>query len=154
MEEVLKELSPKILVVWGTAILKPHILKTSEKAVNLHFGLCPYYRGALANQYAVLCDDFEKIGATIHYINSKADSGEILSTILAGNNSHPSDLFRDLNDRAINKYLEVVRDLYSGREVESRPQDTTQSKNFLLKYWTPKTRYKLAKKMRDWERRT
>ena len=56
-EEVYKNLeilSPDLIVIWGNTIIKPHIVKTAKRAINLHMGLFPYYRGAISNHYSVI----------------------------------------------------------------------------------------------------
>ncbi len=77
----LKKISPDLLVIWGSALLEPSILKTAKHAINLHMGYCPHYRGALANQHAMLRDDVSHIGATIHFAEERVDAGDILATI-------------------------------------------------------------------------
>ena len=149
---MLQELAPDILVVWGSSILKPHILKTAKKSVNLHFGLCPHYRGAVANQHAVLSDDFSRIGATIHLINGTADAGDILAILYADTNKPTRELFRDLNDRALAEYVEIIAQLHTGKELIAEKQGVSDNSVLLLKDWTPSLRYKLGKKVLEWEK--
>ncbi|MEX0910326.1 MAG: formyltransferase family protein [Candidatus Paceibacterota bacterium] len=150
--QTLKTLSPKVLAIWGSKMLEPRIIQTATKAINLHFGYCPYYRGAVANQHAVLCGDFEKIGATIHYVNDKPDAGDILTTIRADLNHPPKILFQNLHHVAINKYIEIISDLYLNKELIATPQNISLSKNLLLKSWTPSKRYMVAKAITEWEK--
>ena len=147
----LKALSPDLIVIWGNTIIKPHIVKTAKRAINLHMGLCPYYRGAIANQYAVIERHPAHIGATIHYAEEKVDAGDILATITVDTSKPPQALFRELNDRAEERYLDIASQLFRGANLPQRPQDTSQGKNFVLKNWTPKTRYNLARQIRKWE---
>lgn len=150
--EILKKLSPKLLVIWGGAVLQPRILETAERAINLHMGVAPHYRGAVANQFAVLRDDFSRIGVTIHYAEEKVDAGAILATISANTAKPPRELFRDLNDRAHKRYLEIVCALYAGQSVSATMQDIIHGKLFLLRDWNRETRYKLGRKMLQWEK--
>lgn len=150
----LRRLSPSILVVWGCAIIEPRILKLAEHAVNLHLGYCPHYRGALANHHAVLQGDHSKIGATIHYINGKPDAGDILGVISADTSKPPQELFRDLNVRARQKYLEIVKNIYDGESPPREKQDLSVGHTLLLKDWTPSLRYKLGRKVLEWEKRS
>lgn len=150
----LARLSPDLIVVWGSAILETRILATAPQAINLHLGYCPHYRGALANQHAVLRGDFSKIGATIHYINEKPDAGDVISVIPADITKRPKELFCALNDRAIATYVAIAADLHMGKRPTAQPQDVSQGKNFLLKSWTPKMRYELGKKVLAWEARS
>ena len=114
-------------------------------------GLCPYYRGAIANQYAVIERHPAHIGATIHYAVEKVDAGNILTTITVDTSKPPQTLFRELNDRAEKGYLDIASRLYAGENLPHKAQDTSEGKNFRLKDWTPKTRYNLAKQIRKWE---
>jgi len=153
-EEVFKTLStlsPDLIVIWGNTIIEPRIIKTAKRTINLHMGLCPYYRGAIANQYAVIERYPARIGATIHYAEEKVDAGDILATITVDTSKPPQALFRELNDRAEERYLDIASRLYTGEDLPQRPQDISQGKNFVLKNWTPKTRYNLAKQIRKWE---
>jgi len=149
---VLQKLSPDLIVVWSSTILDQRILKTAKRAINLHFGLCPYYRGALANQYAVLSGDFSNVGATIHYINGVVDKGDILATVTADLYRSPRDMFIDLNDRAINRFLDIASRLHKGEDIPASSQDGTKGKNLLLKSWTPSVRYRLGTKVIQWEK--
>lgn len=148
----LKKLSPKLLVVWGGTVLKPHIIRTASRVINLHMGLCPHYRGAVANQHAVIKKHHARIGATIHYVENRVDCGDILHTIAADLQKPPRELFRELNDLAEASFLEVAHRLYQGEKLPCQRQDSSIGENFLLKNWTPTTRYKLAQQILDWEK--
>lgn len=149
---LLEKISPKLLVMWGNAILKPHILKTAEKTINLHMGFCPYYRGAVANQFAVFRNDLERVGATIHYAEEKVDAGKILEVIAADASKSPRELFRDLNDRAHARYLEIALALWRDEYLPGEPQDISKGETFKLRHWTHEMRYKLGKKILAWEK--
>lgn len=152
VHEALSRISPKLLVVWGSAILAPRIISTAEKAINLHMGLCPYYRGAIANQHAVMRGHMHRIGATIHYLGEKVDTGDIIETIVADISRPPRELFRDLNDKAEARFLEISSRLYAGEHIPGLPQDLSIGESMRLKQWTPKTRYNLARQIINWER--
>jgi len=150
--EELKNLSPELMVIWGSGIIKPSIINTAKKTINLHMGLCPYYRGALANQNALLHNDIRRIGATIHYAEEKVDTGDIITTINADYTKPPQEMFQELNDLAQKTYLDTVIKLFNGEELPRIPQNKSRSKNLLLKDWTPSRRYKLAKVIVERER--
>jgi len=150
--ETLQSISPDLLVIWGNTIIKPYIINTARRTINLHMGLCPYYQGAVANQHAVISRDLKRIGATIHYAVNKVDAGDIIETIRADGSKSPRELFRDLNDKAEKRYLEIAKKLYQGEKLPQRKQDTSRSQKFLLKNWTRETRYKLARQIQEWEK--
>lgn len=149
--ELLKKLSPKLIVIWGGAVLRPHILKTAQCAINLHMGLAPHYRGAVANQFAVWRDDVSRIGATIHYAEKKVDAGAILAAIPADAAKPPIEMFRDLNDKARKRYLEIAFALYTGENLPITEQNATEGELFLLRDWSREIRYKLGRKILQWE---
>ena len=141
----LKVISPDLMVIWGSGIIKPNVINTAKRVINLHMGICPYYRGALANQNALLHNDIRRIGATIHYAEKKVDTGDIITTINADHRKPPKEMFKELNDLAIKTYLEVIVKLFNGEELPRIPQNKSRSKNLLLKDWTPSKRHRLAK---------
>lgn len=145
--KIIQEISPKLLVIWGNTILDSRILKTANSSINLHMGYCPIYRGALANQNAVLQDDFEHIGATIHYAKEKVDSGDILAILSADLSKPPKEMFRDLNDKVVSLYIEVAKKIYAGEKMPAKSQDISGSKNLFLKHWVPSVRYAVGSKI-------
>jgi methionyl-tRNA formyltransferase len=47
-------------------------------AINVHTGLSPHYRGRNCTEFAIINEDFENIGVTIHIVRKQIDGGEIL----------------------------------------------------------------------------
>ncbi len=149
--EILKKLSPELIVVSGGKIIQPHILATAKKSINLHIGRCPDYRGVLANQHAVLDNDFSGIGATVHYLAPEVDAGDIITIISADLSKKPQDLFADLNDKAQETFIDIAKRIHSGENIAGTKQDTQHKHTILLEHWTPELRYKTAKRMHMWE---
>lgn len=150
---LLLKISPYLMVVWNTGIIHNDILKTAEKAINLHMGICPNYRGAAANQFAVYQGDFSNIGSTIHYVDDTVDGGSIIKITKGNTKKTPQDLFRELNDKSQESFLSVAVDIFHRKKINSLPQDMTIGRNFRLKHWTPSVRYKTAQKIKRWEER-
>lgn len=150
--KLLQEIKPKLIVVWGSNILQSRIFKSAENAINLHMGLGEYYRGAVANHYAILEDKREAIGAMIHKIDEKTDTGDIYKTISADLNLPPKELFIKLNDQAFAELLDISNRLMRGGDLQSRHQDLSKSKNILLREYIPSRRFVVAKKLKEWER--
>lgn len=149
--EVIARHAPDLLVVWGSAILAPATHAPARRAVNLHFGNAPYYRGALANQHAVLDGAYDRIGATIHYLNGKMDAGDILEIITADQAKPPKDLFHALTSTARERYVDIVARLHAGEELPVIKQEGAEPRIMRLKEWTPSTRYLTGKKVLAWE---
>lgn len=149
--EMLQKIKPKLLVVWGSNILEPRIFNSAQNAINLHMGLGEHYRGAVANHYAILENKRETIGAMIHKIDEKTDSGDIYSTVKADLNLPPRELFIKLNDEAFKEFLNISNSLWLGKDLPTRPQNLNASKNILLRQWTPSRRLVVAEKIKEWE---
>ena len=147
----LSRIAPKLLVVWGSTLLTKQTLATAERAINLHLGYCPHYRGALANQHAVLKGERDRIGATIHYINGRADAGDMLAVLAGDASKKPRELFRDLNDRARETYVDIATRLHRGESIPVQRQGHLSGNTLLLREWTPHRRFRVCERILRWE---
>lgn len=83
-----QELSPAlqsdIYIVFGSSYIKGWLIDylLNKKAINIHMGISPFYRGSSCNFWAAYQDDFHLIGATIHLLSKGLDSGNILYHVL------------------------------------------------------------------------
>jgi folate-dependent phosphoribosylglycinamide formyltransferase PurN len=149
--ELLQKAKPELLILWGTTVIAPRIFQSAKHAINLHMGLGEHYRGAVANHFAILHDEHEKIGATIHYVHEKVDTGDVLDTIVIDEKLPPKELFTRLNDLAEERFLEIALLLWKNKKLDASVQNIERSRNILLREWTPSRRYAVARKLRDWE---
>ena len=79
--DIMKEaLSSDIFIVFGSSYIKGDLCKelVRKKAINIHMGVSPYYRGSSCNFWAVYDKNPEMVGATIHFLSDGLDSGDIL----------------------------------------------------------------------------
>ena len=60
--KILKEINPDLILDHGTSIVKNHILENAKLALNLHWGLSPYYRGTHCTDWALINWDPNNIG--------------------------------------------------------------------------------------------
>lgn len=75
----IKSLEPDVIAVCGSSILKNTIISIPNKGVlNLHGGLSQKYRGVMTTLWAVYNEEPEYIGATVHYVDSGIDTGNIV----------------------------------------------------------------------------
>ncbi|MBI1893815.1 MAG: hypothetical protein HYS14_06890 [Candidatus Rokubacteria bacterium] len=76
-EQLLEELSADFILLAGTCIIKPHILKQARLGcLNAHTGWLPDYRGVHANLWSLL--EGGRLGVTVHYVDPGVDTGPIL----------------------------------------------------------------------------
>ncbi|MGA7314127.1 MAG: formyl transferase [Silvibacterium sp.] len=77
---LLKELSPRVVVVNGTRILDENLLNaTSAVFLNTHVGITPLYRGVHGGYWALAVGDPEHFGVTVHKIDKGIDTGSIVA---------------------------------------------------------------------------
>ncbi|MEP0846445.1 MAG: methionyl-tRNA formyltransferase [Phycisphaerae bacterium] len=73
-------LGADVFVVFGASYIRGPLcdLLVSRRAINLHMGISPHYRGSSTNFWALYDGRPELVGATIHRLTRGLDSGPIL----------------------------------------------------------------------------
>jgi hypothetical protein len=73
-------LNSDIYIIFGSSFIKGELCDflIEKKAINVHMGLSPFYRGSSCNFWALYDKKPEYVGATIHLLSKGLDSGEIL----------------------------------------------------------------------------
>lgn len=69
-----------LYIVFGATFINGPLIAflTEHRAVNIHMGVSPYYRGAACNFWAAHQGRADLIGATIHELSTGLDSGRML----------------------------------------------------------------------------
>lgn len=77
-KELLKGLEADLGVVYGTNIIRKSVFSIPRLgSINMHQGLAPFYRGGPAIFWELYNNERE-IGITVHTVESKVDTGEII----------------------------------------------------------------------------
>lgn len=77
--DALQRLNPDVVIVNGTRIISPQILNSiPAKFINTHAGITPKYRGVHGGYWALVNNDKENCGVTIHFVDAGIDTGEII----------------------------------------------------------------------------
>ena len=73
-------LQSDVYVVFGSSFIKEPLIDflIEKKAINIHMGVSPYYRGSSCNFWAAYDKNPELVGATIHMLGRGLDSGDML----------------------------------------------------------------------------
>lgn len=73
-------LQSDVYVVLGSSYIKGNLIEflVSNKAINIHMGISPYFRGSSTNFWASYKGHIDMVGATIHMLSKGLDSGDIL----------------------------------------------------------------------------
>ncbi len=73
-------LNSEVYVVFGADYIKGWLIDflVEKRAINIHMGISPYYRGSSCNFWALNDNNPGYVGATIHYLSKGLDSGDML----------------------------------------------------------------------------
>jgi len=105
----LRDLSPDIVAVLGSSVLKPPVIAVPGTAmINLHSGLSPYYRGTWSYGWPIVNNEPEYIGATVHHIDPGIDRGDMIFQTRPA--LEESDDLNDIFLKVIAEGIELVVD--------------------------------------------
>jgi phosphoribosylglycinamide formyltransferase 1 len=77
--QLLRELSPDVVVVNGTRILSDKVLASIDAPfINTHAGITPQYRGVHGAYWALAQGDPQNAGVTVHLVDPGIDTGGVL----------------------------------------------------------------------------
>ena len=83
-------LKSDLYIVFGSSFIKGKLVKflIKKKAINIHMGISPYYRGTDCNFWALHDKNPKLVGATIHFLSKGLDSGEIIGHAISESNKN------------------------------------------------------------------
>tara|TARA_B100001057_G_scaffold463510_1_gene517546 strand:+ start:5041 stop:5808 length:768 start_codon:yes stop_codon:yes gene_type:complete len=77
--EIIKNSDADFIVVSGTRIICKKTLEcTQKKFLNIHAGITPSYRGVHGGYWALVNNEPELCGVTLHYLDEGVDTGSII----------------------------------------------------------------------------
>ncbi len=84
-------LKSDIYIVTGSSFIKGELANflIEKKALSIHMGLAPYYRGTDCNFWALFDNNPHLVGATIYHLSSGLDTGKILYHALSNVKDNP-----------------------------------------------------------------
>lgn len=132
-DELKEALSSDVYIVFGSSFIKGWLIDylMARKALNIHMGISPYYRGHSCNFWALYDQRPDMVGATIHYISAGLDSGPMLYHALP-NLSETSTPF-EFTMRAVLAAHKSLVDRISTGEIFSIPAQQ-QDKSHEIRY--------------------
>lgn len=79
VEAALVALKPDVIIVNGTRIISKRILNAVKcPIINTHAGITPLYRGVHGAYWALVNNDKQHCGVTVHLIDAGIDTGDII----------------------------------------------------------------------------
>ncbi len=87
LDDINPFLQSEIYIVFGSSFIKGDLIEflIKKKALNIHMGISPYYRGTDCNFWALYDGNPHLVGATIHYISKGLDTGPVLYHAISTN---------------------------------------------------------------------
>lgn len=77
--ELLQKINPDVVVVNGCRIISSKVLNSVDAVfINTHEGVTPRYRGIHGGYWALVNNDQENCGVTVHLVDKGVDTGSIL----------------------------------------------------------------------------
>ena len=78
-ECLFEALESDLYIIFGSSFIKGWLVDylIKKRAINIHMGLSPYYRGSSCNFWAMYDQKPEYVGATIHRLSKGLDSGDM-----------------------------------------------------------------------------
>lgn len=77
--EALRKIKPELIIVCGTRIISKAVLETLPvKFMNIHAGITPKYRNVHGGYWALVNNDMENCGVTVHLVDEGIDTGTII----------------------------------------------------------------------------
>ncbi len=152
-----KFLKSDLYIVFGSSYIKGDLVNflVKKKAINIHMGVSPYYRGTDCNFWALYDDNPHLAGSTIHLLSKGLDSGPILFHALSKiGKKNPYEytmstvksafiaITKRIKDKSILKIKPIKQD--KRKEVRySKKKDFND--NILKKYFSKKIKVNLKK---------
>ena len=76
---LIKKINPELIIVNGTRIISKEVLESTEvKFVNIHAGITPKYRNVHGAYWAIVNNDLDNCGVTVHLVDKGIDTGSII----------------------------------------------------------------------------
>jgi folate-dependent phosphoribosylglycinamide formyltransferase PurN len=127
---LLKKYDPHIVIVNGTRIISKKVLdSTNAVFINMHTGITPKYRGVHGGYWALVNNDKEHSGVTVHLVDKGIDTGGVLAQEkinTTGDDNFVTYPYLQFGE-GIPMVKKAVDDIMNGR-LQTRPPLTTESR--------------------------
>jgi hypothetical protein len=151
VRERIAALRPQVVVDHGTSIVRKELLSAVPLALNIHWGLSPYYRGTHCTEWALLNWDPFNVGVTLHRLTRDIDGGGVVSQARA--EITPQDTVHSINMQltylGTKLAVEAIEQVVAGQPLTFQSQDHSQGLLTLNRQWSRP----LARQIRHLEHR-
>jgi len=137
--KLMKEFNPDLLVAFGIPIISNKVIDIPKYgAINLHGGISPDYKGGNTIFWPLYKGDLYKVGATLHYMVNKVDSGEIICKIHPDINSNDDEFSASAKTfkYATKEMVNIVKWVKTEQKKASSKEQIGQGVLYLAKHRT------------------
>ena len=130
-------LKSEIYIVFGASYIKAGLAEflINKRAINIHAGVSPYYRGTDCNFWALYDNNPHLVGTTVHLLSKGLDNGGILYHAMSMLNSNPFEYtmstlksaFHSLVEKILDKSIFKINPVVQNKNKEIR---YTKKENF------------------------
>ncbi len=142
-------LKSDLYIVYGSSYIKGKLADflIKNKAINIHAGISPYYRGTDCNFWAYMDNNLHLIGSTIHLLGKGLDNGPILyhsRSEITGNYFEYSmksilAAFISICEKIENKSIKDIKAITQDKSLEIRYSKITDFTETVIKeFFKPK----------------
>ena len=120
-------LNSDLYIVFGSSYIKGELVDflVENKAINIHIGVSPYYRGTDCNFWALYDNNPHLVGATIHLLSKGLDNGSIIYHAMSNLKSNHFDYTMSTVKSAFHSIADRIED-NSIFEIEPIIQDESK----------------------------
>lgn len=99
-------------IVFGSSYIKGELANflVKNKAINIHAGVSPFYRGSACNFWALYDDNPHLVGTTIHLLSKGLDNGPILYHAMSNLKTDPFEYTMSTIKSAFHSIAERIKD--------------------------------------------
>ena len=105
-------LKSDIYIVFGSSYIKGELIDflVKKKAINIHAGVSPYYRGTDCNFWALYDGNPHLVGSTIHLLSKGLDNGPMLYHAMSNLKTNPFEYSMSTVKSAFYSIAERIKD--------------------------------------------
>jgi len=105
-------LKSDIYIVFGSSYIKGELIDflVKKKAINIHAGVSPYYRGTDCNFWALYDGNPHLVGSTIHLLSKGLDNGPMLYHAMSNLKTNPFEYSMSTVKSAFHSIAERIKD--------------------------------------------
>ena len=105
-------LNSDLYVIFGSSYIRNELLEflIKQKAINIHAGVSPFYRGVDCNFWAMYDNNFHLVGTTIHLLSKEIDGGPIINHAMSNIKTNRYEYAMSAIKSAFNSICERIKD--------------------------------------------